>query len=85
MAYSNDNLNKIGGQALRGHAPQVLTYANKSGDDVTASGYFNEAAPMLAAGDVIKVVSYTGGTPSGAADYVVTSASGGSVSIAAAG
>ena len=84
MAYSKDNLSIIGGQALKGYAPQVLTYANKSGDDVTASGYFNSAAQIVSAGDVIKVVAYTTGTPSGAADYVVTSVSGGTVSITAA-
>ena len=83
MAYSKDNINKIGGTSLKGNAPQVFTYANKSGDTVTADGYFNAAAGIMAPGDIINVVAYASGAPSGVAVYYVKTVAAGVVTVAA--
>lgn len=84
MAISMDKLNKIGGQSLKGNAPQMFTYDNAAGDTVTAAGFFNKFAPLLCVGDIIMVVNYTSSAPSGAVTYVVKSIVSGVVTIVAA-
>ena len=83
MAFSKLKLNKIGGMALKGNAPQVFTYDNKAGDTVTADNFFNPVADLLAVGDIIRVVNYTSTAASGLVDYVVASITAGVVVIAA--
>lgn len=83
MAYDKGNLNKIGGTSLKGNAPQVFTYANKAGDTVTAANFFDPAAGLMAPGDIIRVVAFSGSTPSGVADYYVTAVADGAVTVAA--
>ncbi len=55
MAFDKTNFSPIGGQGARGKAPQMFSY--KSGTDALAavkgSGYFDEVADMLVAGDLI--------------------------------
>ena len=68
----------------------VLAYANNftlwhyttTDDVVTTAGYFDKAADMVRAGDLIIANVDTDGTPA-TTFYVVTSVSGSSVSIAA--
>ena len=68
----------------------VLAYANNftlwhyttTDDDITTSGYFDKAAEMVRVGDLIIANVDTDGTPA-TTFYVVTAASGGSVTIAA--
>lgn len=83
MAFSKLKLNKIGGMALKGNAPQVFTYDNAAGDTVTADNFFNSVADLLSVGDIIRVVNYTGTAASGLVDYVVASITAGVVVIAA--
>ena len=83
MAFSKLKLNKIGGQSLKGNAPQVFAYDNAAGDTVTASNFFNPVADLLSVGDIFRVVNYTGTAASGLVDYVVASISAGVVTIAA--
>lgn len=83
MAFSKLKLNKIGGQSLKGSAPQVFAYDNAAGDTVTSAGFFNSVADLLAPGDIIRVVNYTSNKPSGLVDYVVASITAGVVVIAA--
>lgn len=84
MALSMDKLNKIGGQSLKGNAPQVFTYDNGAGDTVTAAGFFNKFAPLLGVGDLIIVVNYSSSKPATAVIYTVASIEAGVVTVAAA-
>lgn len=85
MALSKLKLNKIGGQSLRGGAPQVFTYDNGAGDTVTSAGFFNAFAPLLAVGDLIIVVNYSSSVPATAVIYTVSAiSSAGVVTVAAA-
>lgn len=55
MAFLKANFSPAGANSARGKAPQLFTYQS-SGDAlaaVKASGYFDEVADMLAAGDII--------------------------------
>ena len=68
----------------------VLAYANNftlwhyvtTDDDVTTSGYFDKAADMVRAGDLIIANVDTDGTPA-TTFYVVSAVSGSGVTIAA--
>lgn len=84
MALTKANLNKIGGQSLKGNAAQVFTYLNAAGDTVTAAGYFNAFAPLLGVGDLIIVINYSSSVPATAVIYTVASISSGVVTVAAA-
>ena len=56
MVFNKQAITPIGGQSLRGKAPQV--YAYKTTDaiaTVKASGYFNDFNAFLEAGDLIFV------------------------------
>lgn len=58
MAYTKANLNAIGGQSKAGNAPQMWSYTAPGTDDLAAintEGYFNGAADVLKAGDLIHV------------------------------
>jgi hypothetical protein len=81
MAFNINKVNKIGGQALYGNAPQILTYANSAGDTVTATGFFNSLVGQVTTGDIIKVVNYVSGVPDDVVDYLVTSVISGVVAI----
>lgn len=69
----------------------VLAYANNftlwhyvtTDDDVTTSGYFDNAAGMLRVNDLIIANVDTDGTPPATVFYVVTANSGSAVTIAA--
>lgn len=55
MSFAKANFTPIGGQSAKGAAPAVWAY--KSSDDdlaaVKGSGYFDEVANLLTAGDAI--------------------------------
>lgn len=56
MSFNNTAITPIGGQSLRGKAPQA--YAYKTTDTISTvkgSGYFNEFASFLEPGDLIFV------------------------------
>tara|TARA_Y100000114_G_C11757264_1_gene327582 strand:+ start:251 stop:532 length:282 start_codon:yes stop_codon:yes gene_type:complete len=58
MAYSEKNLQPIGGQAKAGTAPQMWSYTAPGTDaiaDINTEGYFNSAADVLKVGDLIYV------------------------------
>lgn len=58
MAYTKDNLNAIGGQSKAGQAPQMWSYTAAGTDtlaDINTEGYFNGAADVLKAGDLIHI------------------------------
>ena len=55
MAFDKTHFPPIGGQSARGKAPQLFAYQSADDDlaGIKASGYFDEVANMLEAGDVI--------------------------------
>jgi len=58
MAYTEKNLQPIGGQAKAGTAPQMWSYTAPGTDaiaDINTEGYFNSAADVLKVGDLIYV------------------------------
>ena len=58
MAYTNANLQPIGGQSKAGTAPQMWSYTAPGTDaiaDINSEGYFNGAADVLKVGDLIHV------------------------------
>ena len=58
MAYTNANLQPIGGQSKAGNAPQMWSYTAPGSDaiaDINTEGYFNDAADVLKVGDLIHV------------------------------
>jgi len=62
MAFALANFTPIGGNSARGKAPQLFSYQS-SADDLAAikgSGYFDEIANLLEAGDVILFIDVGG-------------------------
>ena len=58
MAYTEKNLQPIGGQAKAGTAPQMWSYTAPDADDIAEINninYFNDAADVLKVGDLIYV------------------------------
>ncbi len=56
MAYTQDNLQPIGGQSKAGKAPQMWSYTAPGTDtlaDMNTEGYFNDAYSVLKAGDLV--------------------------------
>lgn len=62
MSFNKANWTPIGGQSARGAAPQVFAYKSAADDlaGVKTSGYFDEMANVLAAGDVILFIDVGG-------------------------
>lgn len=58
MAFLKANFGPLGGQGHRGKAPQMFSYQSATDNlaTVKGSGYFDEVADMLEAGDVILFV-----------------------------
>lgn len=71
MAFLKANFGPVGGQGHRGKAPQMFSY--QSAVDALAavkgSGYFDEVADMLEAGDVILFIDV-----GGSADFITIAA-----------
>lgn len=66
MAFEKKQVGPTGGQSLRGKAPQLFAY--KTSDAlaaVKASGYFNEMADMVEAGDIFIVSTVSSGAATG--------------------
>lgn len=62
MAFIRKDFMLIGGLARRGDAPRVFSYkTTDAGTAVAASGYFNEMAEQLDAGDIILVSTMASG------------------------
>lgn len=71
MAFSKTQITPVGGQSLRGKAPQVFAYKTTDAlATVKASGYFDEMAEMLEAGDIIVVSTMSSGSATGC--YLLT-------------
>lgn len=63
MAFVLENLVAVGGQSTKGRGPQIWSYATADATaTVDTSGYFNNAAGLLAVGDLIIRTSFTDGT-----------------------
>lgn len=57
MAFSLTGLNVVGGQSLRGKAPQVFAYKSQDAlATVEASGYFDKINDRIVSGDIMYVV-----------------------------
>lgn len=53
MAFNKKQIGPVGGQSLRGKAPQIFAYKTTDAiATVKASGYFNEMAGMVDVGDI---------------------------------
>jgi len=77
MAYSIDGLSPIGGQSMKGNAPQIWSYQTSDTiATVNSSGYFNSLDGVLAVGDLIYCVTSTGGTRVHSHVLVLSNASG---------
>ena len=77
MAYTNVNLQPIGGQAKAGNAPQMWSYTAPTADaiaEIIASGYFNNASDVLKVGDLIHV--WDSSVPTSTLVTVLSNASG---------
>lgn len=77
MAYSETNLQPIGGQAKAGTAPQMWSYTAPGTDaiaDINTAGYFNSASDVLKVGDLIYV--WDSSVPTGTLVIVLSNASG---------
>lgn len=71
MSFSNATITPVGGQSLRGKAPQVFAYKSTDAlNTVKASGYFNNFAAMLEPGDIIICTTMSSG--SGSSCYLLT-------------
>ena len=73
MAYSEKNLQPIGGQAKAGTAPQMWSYTAPGTDaiaDINTEGYFNSAADVLKVGDLIYV--WDSSVPTGTLVFVLS-------------
>jgi hypothetical protein len=93
MPFDIAYLNPIGGQSLRGKAPQVFTYATLDAHTtVDGAGYFNSAVAyggaynQLEIGDIINVVVWataigTGGTISTYGPHLVINKASGTVDV----
>jgi len=66
-----------GGPGKKGNAPVIYTYQTADAiADVNTAGYFNDMSDTLAVGDLIYVVSSTGGTRVHTLAQVLSNASG---------
>lgn len=71
MSFSNATITPVGGQSLRGKAPQVFAYKTTDAlNTVKASGYFNSFGPMLEPGDIILCTTMSSGA--GSSCYMLT-------------
>ena len=76
MAFSSAGWNVIGA-AKSGNAPSMYTYTSADAiATVNTEGYFNDLSDTLAVGDLIYVVSSTGGTRVSTLTQVLSNASG---------
>ena len=85
MVFNKQAITPIGGQSLRGKAPQV--YAYKTTDaiaTVKASGYFNDFNAFLEAGDLIFVSTMNSGAATGCYFLAVAANTAGVVTTAVA-
>ena len=63
MAFNTTGLNSAGAQSKAGNAPQMWTYATADAiADVNTAGYFNGAASLMKAGDIVFCYTSVGGT-----------------------
>ena len=77
MAYTNANLQPIGGQSKAGNAPQMWSYTAPGSDaiaDINTEGYFNSASDVLKVGDLIHV--WDSSVPTSTLVTVLSNASG---------
>lgn len=71
MAFNKTQITPVGGQSLRGKAPQIFAYKTTDAiATVKASGYFNEMAGLVEAGDIIVVSTIASGAATGC--YMLT-------------
>tara|TARA_R100001086_G_C11843161_1_gene259553 strand:+ start:161 stop:439 length:279 start_codon:yes stop_codon:yes gene_type:complete len=62
MAFSSTTFATIGA-SKKGNAPSIYSYATTDAiADINTEGYFNSLSDTLAIGDLIYIVSSTGGT-----------------------
>ena len=76
MAFDKTGLGD-GGPSKKGNAPVIYTYQTADTiATVNTEGYFNDLSDTLAVGDLIYVVSSTGGTRVSTLTQVLSNASG---------
>ena len=77
MAFSRAGWNPIGGQSMKGSAPQMWSYTSTDAKtDIDAAGYFNAVSGDVSVGDLIYSFASTGGTATASHHVVVSNASG---------
>lgn len=85
MAFSNATITPVGGQSLRGKAPQVFAYKTTDAlSSVKASGYFDEFGFMLEPGDLIMVSTMSSGAATNCYILTVAAKTSGTVTTAVA-
>ena len=78
MAFSLTGFNVVGGQSLRGKAPQVFAYKSQDAlATVSASGYFDKINDRIVSGDIIHVVVLSSSdVPTAVTSYVLINTDG---------
>tara|TARA_R100000900_G_scaffold81892_1_gene64289 strand:- start:1493 stop:1774 length:282 start_codon:yes stop_codon:yes gene_type:complete len=77
MAFSRAGWNPIGGQSMKGSAPQMWSYTSTDAKtDIDGAGYFNAVSDDVTVGDLIYSFASTGGTATASHHVVVSNASG---------
>lgn len=85
MSFSNAAITPVGGQSLRGKAPQVFAYKTTDAlSTVKGSGYFNSFGPMLEPGDLILVSTMSSGSATNCYILTVAAKTSGTVTTAVA-
>lgn len=75
MAFNKQAITPIGGQSLRGKAPQAYAYkTNDAIATVKGSGYFNEFGSFLEPGDLIFVSTMNSSSAAAGCYFLVVAA-----------
>ena len=77
MAFDRSNWSPIGGQSMKGKAPNMWSYKTTDAKTVVdGAGYFNDVSSDVSVGDLIYSFASTAGTATASHHVVVSNASG---------